>query len=631
MSTVNINTAALVASLAVNAQQPDLSAQAAGGADAGFKALLAIGGNDSPVDDASLREESSRKDDRRRESPQDVAAPVANPALTVANPIVDLVIDTGSNKAANVPAADEAAQVATPEVPENPAQVPAKAQPQQRSATAPAENTEAKNAAPATAAADTAQAAQPDAGEPVSDGDKAIREAIADQLGNIGKLLESLVDMLAGRGVPADVAANSAQSATDVAVDGEVVPVLSSAADVDATKQLALMKHILATVRDLKQAILNVVANGGGVVVQETTQQVSVVQSQVQVTAGAQQSQSADIAALVNKMNELLAQFMPALNANENGQPALPIAGDSQFAALRDGLKESISSIRGELKKLAADNEATYTSALERFQSQLGKQDTQSADNQSNALLKDMLALMAKASGGTDKSEQMVPVAVAPVADKAASVNVTPNPVAVAAVAAAQDGMGAGSNNSGSQQGSQNQQQVLSAGAVAGSGGLTASSSSSDATFARAMAMTTQKPVPEQVAFHIKTAANDGSSKITIQLDPEDLGKVDIKLSVKADGKTGIVITADNSNTLNLLQRDSQNLLRALSDAGLQADSGSLSFNLRGDQQQGGQQGNSQMAGNYQKAQLDEDDDVMIQAVSRQYVLNLNDGLDITI
>jgi len=137
--------------------------------------------------------------------------------------------------------------------------------------------------------------------------------------------------------------------------------------------------------------------------------------------------------------------------------------------------------------------------------------------------------------------------------------------------------------------------------------------------------------VPEQVAFHIKTAANDGSSKITIQLDPEDLGKVDIKLSVKADGKTGIVITADNSNTLNLLQRDSQNLLRALSDAGLQADSGSLSFNLRGDQQQGGQQGNSQMAGNYQKAQPDEDDDVMIQAVSRQYVLNLNDGLDITI
>lgn len=628
MSTVNINTAALVASLAVNAQQPDLSAQAAGGADAGFKALLAIGGNDSPVDDASLREESSRKDDRRRESPQDVAAPVANPALTVANPIVDLVVDTGSNKAANVPAADDAAQAASPEVPANPAQMPAKAQPQERSASAPAENTQAKDAAPA---ADTAQAAQPDAGEPVSDGDKAIREAIADQLGNIGKLMESLIDMLAGRGVPADVAANSAQSATDVAVDGGAVPVLSSAADVDATKQLALMKHILATVRDLKQAILNVVANGGGVVVQETTQQVSVVQSQVQVTAGAQQSQPADIAALVNKMNELLAQFMPALNANENGQPALPIAGDSQFAALRDGLKESISSIRGELRKLAADNEATYTSALERFQSQLGRQDTQSVDNQSNALLKDMLALMAKASGGVDKSEQMVPVAVAPAADKATSVNITPNPVAVAAVAAAQDGMGAGSNNSGSQQGSQNQQQVLSAGAVAGSGGLTASSSSSDATFARAMAMTTQKPVPEQVAFHIKTAANDGSSKITIQLDPEDLGKVDIKLSVKADGKTGIVITADNSNTLNLLQRDSQNLLRALSDAGLQADSGSLSFNLRGDQQQGGQQGNSQMAGNYQKAQPDEDDDVMIQAVSRQYVLNLNDGLDITI
>src|SRR5690606_372720 len=142
-------------------------------------------------------------------------------------------------------------------------------------------------------------------------------------------------------------------------------------------------------------------------------------------------------------------------------------------------------------------------------------------------------------------------------------------------------------------------------------------------------ALTGQKPIPEQISLQVKTAVADGSSKITIQLDPKDLGKLDIKLHVTADGKTGVVITADNGNTLNLLQRDAQNLLRALHDAGLQADGGSLSFNLRGDQQ--GQQGNSHMAGNYQKAQPDEDEDALILAVSRQYTVNLNDGLDITI
>jgi hypothetical protein len=52
------------------------------------------------------------------------------------------------------------------------------------------------------------------------------------------------------------------------------------------------------------------------------------------------------------------------------------------------------------------------------------------------------------------------------------------------------------------------------------------------------------------------------------------------------------VVSADRSDTLNLLQQDAGSLAQALRDAGLQADNSNLSFNLRGgyqfNQQQGG-------------------------------------------
>jgi len=60
------------------------------------------------------------------------------------------------------------------------------------------------------------------------------------------------------------------------------------------------------------------------------------------------------------------------------------------------------------------------------------------------------------------------------------------------------------------------------------------------------------------------------------------------------DGRVSAVVTADNKDTLDLLQRDQRALERALQDAGLKADSGSLSFNLRG----GGEGGNSSAEAN---------------------------------
>jgi flagellar hook-length control protein FliK len=94
-------------------------------------------------------------------------------------------------------------------------------------------------------------------------------------------------------------------------------------------------------------------------------------------------------------------------------------------------------------------------------------------------------------------------------------------------------------------------------------------------------------PVYEQVAFSLRQAADGdgGLSTINIQLKPASLGAIQVKLDVGHDGKISAVISADRSDTLNLLRQDSQGLEQALRDAGLRADSGSLSFNLRGEQQ----------------------------------------------
>jgi flagellar hook-length control protein FliK len=112
-------------------------------------------------------------------------------------------------------------------------------------------------------------------------------------------------------------------------------------------------------------------------------------------------------------------------------------------------------------------------------------------------------------------------------------------------------------------------------------------------------------PVGEQVAINLKQALNADNNEIRIQLKPASLGTIDVKLNVGQDGRVNAVISADRSDTLNMLKQDSGTLQQALRDAGLNADSSSLSFNLRGDGQsfaqswsQGGGSGNGGGNGN---------------------------------
>jgi len=91
--------------------------------------------------------------------------------------------------------------------------------------------------------------------------------------------------------------------------------------------------------------------------------------------------------------------------------------------------------------------------------------------------------------------------------------------------------------------------------------------------------------VVDQVVIHLNRGVKEGQSHVTVQLQPGDLGKITVKLDFDAEGKVQGTVTADNPKTLEMLQKDSRSLERALQDAGLRADPGSLQFNLRqGDQ-----------------------------------------------
>jgi flagellar hook-length control protein FliK len=100
--------------------------------------------------------------------------------------------------------------------------------------------------------------------------------------------------------------------------------------------------------------------------------------------------------------------------------------------------------------------------------------------------------------------------------------------------------------------------------------------------------------VPDQVAVHIKKNVADDVDHFTINLHPAELGRIDIKLDIGADGRVNAMVAVEKAQTLELLQRDSRGLERALQDAGLQTDSNSLNFSLRGDgnQSQGNDNGN---------------------------------------
>ncbi len=94
-------------------------------------------------------------------------------------------------------------------------------------------------------------------------------------------------------------------------------------------------------------------------------------------------------------------------------------------------------------------------------------------------------------------------------------------------------------------------------------------------------------PVPvHALAVTIAARAGSGATRFDIRLDPAELGRIDVQLTVDRDGAVKSRLVVEKQETLDLLQRDQRNLERALAQAGLQTSEGSLEFSLK---DQGGQ------------------------------------------
>lgn len=99
-------------------------------------------------------------------------------------------------------------------------------------------------------------------------------------------------------------------------------------------------------------------------------------------------------------------------------------------------------------------------------------------------------------------------------------------------------------------------------------------------------------PVPvHALAVTIAARASQGATRFDIRLDPAELGRIDVQLTVDRDGYVKSKLVVEKQETLDLLQRDQRNLERVLTQAGVQTSEGSLEFSLK---DQGGQSARDQ-------------------------------------
>jgi flagellar hook-length control protein FliK len=90
------------------------------------------------------------------------------------------------------------------------------------------------------------------------------------------------------------------------------------------------------------------------------------------------------------------------------------------------------------------------------------------------------------------------------------------------------------------------------------------------------------------LAVQIATHSDDGQKHFNIRLDPPELGRVDVHMTVDDTGKAQATLSVDKPQTLALLQKDAPELQRQLKDAGLDLSQNGLNFSLRQQQQNAG-------------------------------------------
>ena len=75
--------------------------------------------------------------------------------------------------------------------------------------------------------------------------------------------------------------------------------------------------------------------------------------------------------------------------------------------------------------------------------------------------------------------------------------------------------------------------------------------------------------------------AHQGTSRFSVRLDPAELGSVDVRVEVKANGEVKAHLVVERSDTLDMMLRDQKSLERSLAQAGLDVGQSGLQFSMR--------------------------------------------------
>lgn len=100
---------------------------------------------------------------------------------------------------------------------------------------------------------------------------------------------------------------------------------------------------------------------------------------------------------------------------------------------------------------------------------------------------------------------------------------------------------------------------------------------------------TPQKPlatahlIQDQIAVSLKTNPVNGKSEISVNLRPENLGKVTIKIDVNHSGLTHVVVATERSETRDLLQQDANRLAELLQDADIDVNEDNIFYDHQSD------------------------------------------------
>jgi len=130
----------------------------------------------------------------------------------------------------------------------------------------------------------------------------------------------------------------------------------------------------------------------------------------------------------------------------------------------------------------------------------------------------------------------------------------------------------------------------------------------------------------------IAARAQAGSNQFDIRLDPPELGRIEVRLSIDSSGQVTSHVTVDRPETLTLLQNQQPQLERALEQAGLKTGDNGLQFSLR-DQSFAGQNNNggTQQSSSAQQLVIPDTDLPTVDTTQIYSRLGLGRGLDITV